>query len=89
MNIGPATYTPNNRSTPGTSITCGRSWLELENNMEYTIVEGDYDEHNLRWIVMSNGNGAIWGTFATLIDAMMYVLASVNVELLIGASYVW
>jgi hypothetical protein len=60
-----ATCTPNNRSTPGTLTTCGRSWLELENNMEYTIVEGDYNELNLRWIVMSNGNGAVWGAFAT------------------------
>jgi hypothetical protein len=57
--------------------------------MEYTIVETDYNELNLRWIVMSNGNGATWGTFATLIDAMMYVLASANVELLINSSFVW
>jgi hypothetical protein len=57
--------------------------------VEYTIVEGDYNELNLRWMVMSNGNGAIWGTFATLIDAMMYVLACANVVLLIDASYSW
>jgi hypothetical protein len=57
--------------------------------MEYTIVEGDYNELNLRWVVMSNFNGAIWGTFATLIDATMYVLASANAELLIDASYIW
>jgi hypothetical protein len=57
--------------------------------MEYTIAEGDYDEHNLQWIVMSNYNGVVWGTFATLVDAVLYVLVSMHPALMIDASYNW
>jgi hypothetical protein len=56
--------------------------------VEYTIVEGDYDEHNLRWIVMS-GSGVVWGAFATQIDAILYVLVSMHPGKLIDSSFVW
>jgi hypothetical protein len=57
--------------------------------MEYTIVEGDYDQYHLRWIVMSNTSGVVWGAFSTKLDAMLYVLASMHPGLLIDSSFVW
>jgi hypothetical protein len=57
--------------------------------MEYTIVEADYDQNNLRWIVMSNTSGVVWGAFATKVDAILYVLASMHPGKLIDSSFVW
>jgi hypothetical protein len=57
--------------------------------VEYTIVETDYNEHNLRWIVMSNTSGVVWGAFATRVDAILYVLASMHPGKLIDSSFVW
>jgi hypothetical protein len=69
--------------------TCGRNWLELESSVEYTIVEGDYNELNLRWIVMSNTSGVVWGAFSTMVDAILYVLASMHPGKLIDPRFVW
>jgi hypothetical protein len=57
--------------------------------MEYTIVEGDYNELDLRWIVMSNASGVVWGAFATKVDAMLYVLASMHPGKLIAPYQMW
>jgi hypothetical protein len=57
--------------------------------VEYTIVEMDYNELDLRWIVVSNGVGAVWGAFATQADAVLFVLAATHPGLVIDSSFVW
>jgi hypothetical protein len=57
--------------------------------MEYTIVETDYNALDLRWVVVSNGVGAHWGAFATMTDAILFVLAAMHPGLLIDSSFVW
>lgn len=57
--------------------------------MEYTIVEMDYNELDLRWIVVSNGVGAVWGAFATQADAVLFVLAATHPDLVIDPRYNW
>jgi hypothetical protein len=57
--------------------------------MEYTIVERDYNELNLCWVVMSNGNGATWGAFATLTDAILFVVVAMHPGKIMDSSFVW
>jgi hypothetical protein len=57
--------------------------------VEYTIIETDYNELDLRWIVVSNGVGAVWGAFATQSDAILFVIAAMYPGLAIDSHYNW